>query len=240
LEVLSDINPDLIFSYRFIKNLSTQDLNWLEDQIWIISKRRTNKLFELKPTTPRERFYRFAYLNKAHYWGRAHQKEGVRLSDIGVQIKLIDRLENIQERLAGVRLLSMDWKKVISKYDRRDTFFYLDPPYPQHWPSETRNLGSEFFTEDEFIPTLKKMKGKFLLSYELEKFKMFRGFRRYRIKTRWLGAKQLGHRNKFELLVSNYPLKKTNLYVNKSWLCESPFNCDEVDELISIDEINEA
>ena len=65
------------------------------------------------------------------------------------------------------------------------------------------------------IPTLKKIKGKFLLSYELEKTKLFKEFKTYRIKTAWTGANQLGFRKKYELLVSNYPIKESDLYVEK-------------------------
>jgi hypothetical protein len=44
---------------------------------------------------------------------------------------------------------------------------------------------------------------------------LFKGFRTYRVKTLWTGANQLGARNKFELLVSNYPVKSSDLYVEK-------------------------
>ena len=63
---------------------------------------------------------------------------------------------------------------------------------------------------------LKSIKGKFLLSYELEKLNIFKGFKTYRVKTLWTGMHQLGARTKYELLVSNFPLKPNDLYMEKS------------------------
>lgn len=217
-EVINDVNPDLIFAYRFIKEMTDGDLKWLKEQYWIISKTRAENLFKTKPKTPRERFYRFAYLNKAHYWGRTDVMEGVRTGDKGegYHIKLVRRLPEIQERLKGVRIHNWDWMDVIKEYDSADTLFYLDPPYPLHWPREAGKLQAKFFKEEDLVPTLKKMRGQFLLSYELEKMPIFKGFKTYRIKTQWSGARQFGLRPKFELLVSNFPLKPSDLYVEKS------------------------
>ncbi|MBI2069442.1 MAG: DNA adenine methylase [Elusimicrobia bacterium] len=217
-EVINDVNSDLIFSYRFIKNMAPEDWEWLKKQNWVISRGRARKVFEIKPRNPRERFYRFAYLNKSTYWGRTDVWEGVRTGPKGdgYHIKLVGRLPEIKERLQGVRLHSLDWKEAIKQYDSKDTFFYLDPPYPLHWPKEGGGHGSKFFKEEEMLPVLKNIKGKFVLSYELEKVSIFKGFKTYRVKTLWTGMHQLGVRSKYELLVSNFPLKPNDLYVEKS------------------------
>jgi DNA adenine methylase len=198
--------------------MTPEDWEWLKGQNWIISRGRARKVFDSQPKSPRERFYRFTYLNKSLYWGRTDVWEGVRTGEKGegYKIKLVDRLPDIQERLKGVKLHSWDWKDVIKAYDSENTFFYLDPPYPLHWPQEHGGHGSKFFKEDDLLPVLKNIKGKFLLSYELEKLNMFKGFKTYRVKTLWTGMHQLGARTKYELLVSNFPLKPNDLYVKKS------------------------
>jgi len=159
-----------------------------------------------------------AYLNKANYWGRTDRVEGIRwgLKGEGYEIQLVKRLPQIKERLQGVRLMNKDWKGVIDECDSKDAFFYLDPPYPSHWPSDgNRGVGSKFFKEEDLLPALKKIRGRFLLSYELEKISLFKSFKTYRVKTTWTGAHHLGLRNKFELLVSNYSVKESDLYVEK-------------------------
>ncbi|MBI5884282.1 MAG: hypothetical protein HZB91_14395 [Elusimicrobia bacterium] len=65
--------------------------------------------------TPRGRFYRFSYLNKASYWGRTDIWEGIRpngSTGLGARIRLAERLPEIQERLKGVRLHSWDWTPI--------------------------------------------------------------------------------------------------------------------------------
>ncbi|OGS08265.1 MAG: hypothetical protein A2270_10565 [Elusimicrobia bacterium RIFOXYA12_FULL_51_18] len=217
-EVINDVNSDLMFAYRFIKSMTPEDLNWLNKQDWVIHRIRARKLFESQPKTPRERFYRFAYLNKATYWGRTDSWEGVRTgrNGEGYHIRLPLKLPDIQERLKNVTLHSWDWQDILKEYDSDNTFFYLDPPYPIHWPKEGGDHGSKFFKEEDLIPALKSIKGKFILSYELEKLGLFKGFKTYRVKTLWTGMHQLGVRHKYELLVSNFPLKPLNLYFEKS------------------------
>lgn len=216
-EILNDVNPDLIFAYRFIKNMEPKDHEWLAKQHWTISRAHVKKVFNHEPASPRERFYRVAYLNKANYWGRTDRIEGMRSgkNGEGYEIQLVGRLPQIQERLQQVKLFNKDWKETIEMFDSKDAFFYLDPPYPLHWPRETGKVGSKFFKEEDLLPTLKNIKGKFLLSYELEKAKLFKSFNTYRIKTMWTGANQLGFRKKYELLVANYSVKDSDLYVEK-------------------------
>jgi len=223
LEAINDVNADLIWAYRFIKGMTPEDLDWLKKQNWIITRPQAKKLFELKPRTFRERFYRFAYLNKAQYWGRTDVWEGMRpngSTGIGAHIRLVDKLPKIQERLQGVKLHSWDWKDVVKEYDGPNAFFYLDPPYPLHWPKEKGKFGAKFFKEEDMMPVLKSIKGQFLLSYELEKAKLFKGFKTYRIKTLHTGSHQLGGaRKEYELLVANYALKPGDLYVEKNIAC---------------------
>ena len=227
-EVINDLNRDLIFSYRFIKQMDEADLAWLKKQYWVISKTHVEQVFKMQPKTNRERFYRFAYLNKAHYWGRTDVREGVRTGPKGegYRIKLVGRLPDVQKRLQGVKIHSWDWKDIVKAYDSKNSVFYLDPPYPLHWPRETGKMNPKFFKEEELLPVLKSMRGKFILSYELEKADLFKGFKTYRIKTLWQGARTMGVRPKYELLVANFSVTPSDLYVEK---LQEPAVEEEVD-----------
>jgi len=257
VEAINDVNADLIWAYRFIKGMTHEDWDWLKKRNWIISRAHYQKLFEMKPETPRERFYRFAYCNKASYWGRTDVMEGMRSAPgsgagIGSHIRLVERLPEIQDRLKGVMLHSWDWKDVIKEYDSPDSFIYLDPPYPLHWPKEKGKFGGKFFKEEDMLPVLKSIKGRFLLSYELEKAKLFKGFKTYRIKALHTGCHQLGGaRKEYELLVSNYPIKPNSLYIEKSGLTAipadavpalvpPPHNTDCINEIIKQDPVFDA
>lgn len=64
----------------------------------------------------------------------------------------------------------LDYKEIFDLYDSEDTFFYLDPPY---YKKEFLYDGCEGYTKQfhiELRDNIKKLKGKFLLSYNNDKF----------------------------------------------------------------------
>ena len=70
---------------------------------------------------------------------------------------------NISDRLANTIIENKDFEALIIQYDRPDAFFYCDPPY-----FETEGHYAVVFTKEDHIrlrDTLKKIRGKFLLSY---------------------------------------------------------------------------
>lgn len=62
-----------------------------------------------------------------------------------------------------------DYLDILSKYDSENTFFYLDPPYfgkEKFYGKEKNDI--QFHTD--LFNSLKKIKGKFVMSYEENKF----------------------------------------------------------------------
>lgn len=78
----------------------------------------------------------------------------------------VDTFDGIIERLAGVTIECLDWRKMLEKYDSKDTLFYLDPPYVHASRSKKHNYRIEFSTMEhlEFMGSIRKLKGKVLLS----------------------------------------------------------------------------
>ena len=66
-----------------------------------------------------------------------------------------------RELLAKTAILNEDYLSMIEKYDSKDTFFYLDPPF--------HDMECQFVACDvdptQIADALKGLKGKFLLSY---------------------------------------------------------------------------
>jgi len=50
----------------------------------------------------------------------------------------VDKLPEVHNRLSGVVIMNRDAVELIKKYDRKDVFFYLDPPYHQSTRTTTR------------------------------------------------------------------------------------------------------
>jgi len=66
-------------------------------------------------------------------------------------------------RLKEIQIESLDFRKVIEKYDSPETLFYLDPPY---WQCESYYQG-KFSKQDHYdlSAMLNNIQGKFALSY---------------------------------------------------------------------------
>jgi DNA adenine methylase len=113
------------------------------------------------------------------------------------------RFPEIQQRIEKVRIHNQDFRKIIDRYDGPGTFFYLDPPYSQLDPSWGYRENS--ITNKEILEVLKKIKGRFLMSYDdtLENRKLFKDFHRKVVMTRY-GGSGIGTFEKRELLIANY------------------------------------
>lgn len=163
-EVLNDKDAEIAFAFRFLANMTPEQLEKLKRKNWIKSERQFKKLKALTPCTALERFYRFYYLKRASF-GRGGQSFSH--PDAGGRIG-IDHLWRVHERLKRTRVHNVTALKIIDKYDSPSTLFYLDPPYP-----DRAFIGSTFgkYTIkdlEELIQKLEGIKGKFILSLGTE------------------------------------------------------------------------
>jgi DNA adenine methylase len=85
----------------------------------------------------------------------------------------------VRERLRGVHIECLDFEKLITRNDRVDTFFYLDPPYTV--TAKGGYYEHEFKEEDHrrLAALLKGVQGKWLLSYDDAPLirSLYRGFK---------------------------------------------------------------
>uniref|UniRef100_UPI0035A0421E DNA adenine methylase n=1 Tax=Clostridium sp. TaxID=1506 RepID=UPI0035A0421E len=102
---------------------------------------------------------RFFMLIKTSY-GSDYRSYGCVKKDVNVMIKY---LTEIQERLSGVVIENKDFQDLLKVYDKEGSLIYLDPPY---YGTE-RYYQVQFSKEDHIrlFDCLKKVKGKFILSY---------------------------------------------------------------------------
>jgi len=77
----------------------------------------------------------------------------------------IDGMEFYHKRLSNVIILNRDAIDVIQKYDSKDTFFYLDPPYVHSTRTSARyDCDMEDDKHIELLNLIKQCKGKVLIS----------------------------------------------------------------------------
>jgi DNA adenine methylase len=202
-EVVNDLDADIFHIYSDMKvvgeNMINKDFKPSREKF---NRFKNQKTFNSKA----ERLYRNLYLSinsfrqdRKNYIGEKSEKDPrFDRETTGKKYKNTD----YKDRLKDVKIANKDWKRLISKYDSKDTFFYLDPPYSM--ASDNKDYENNDVTIDELYDTLKNIKGKFLLSYDHNKEikNKFKGFRVRTVKTTYkpMGAPI----NKKEYLISNY------------------------------------
>lgn len=206
-EVISDKDSDIIFAYKFIKNLTPEKLARLKRLDWHITKEKFYRIAKTTPSDDVQKFYKFITLKMASY-GRKGYEAGFGGE---TTIRIVDRLEEVQKRLKNTAVLCDDYKNVIKKYDSPNTFFYLDPPYPETTQSqEWKNKGLAWSLENfkELLEYLKNIKGKFLLTITHKLENEIHGFQVKKVEVKRTMDKDNVWKTDYELFVTNYDTKK--------------------------------
>lgn len=102
--------------------------------------------------------------------------------------------------LSGADILNLDYIEVFEKYDSEETFFLLDPPYYIPRVGGYYSCESEFFYHKEFSDYVKKLKGKWLLTYNNSDYikELFKEYNQESIKIDMFGL------DYSELYIRNY------------------------------------
>lgn len=209
-EVLSDKDKGIAFAFRFLRDMTEAQFKRLEGMNWVASRSLFNKLKAMKPKDDVERFYRFLYLKRLSYGAGMAQPHPIRCADnggTGGRVH-IERFWRIHKRLEGAKVHDTDAIALIDKYDKPNTFFYLDPPYPKR-----AFIGQSFkdWTDEDLkklISKLQNIKGKFALSIGTEHAKfMPKNWNINRVKV-WRripsGDAEFNQSYQYEIIVTNY------------------------------------
>jgi DNA adenine methylase len=167
VESLNDINSDLVSFYRVLQNHLEEFCRQFR---WLLSSREIfedfNRQRDAGGLTDIQRAARFYYVQRQAFGGKVYgQSFGVdRSSPPRINLlRIEEELSAVHLRLTGVTLENLPWHRYLEKYDGKETFFYLDPPY---YGCES-DYGKDIFTRDDFdrlAERLAKIQGKFLLS----------------------------------------------------------------------------
>lgn len=165
-EVINDISADVANLFRILQRHYQQLLDVLKWQV--ASRAEFERLIAVDPDTltDLERAARFLYLQRLAFGGKVMGRSFGTATTGGARFdltKLVPMLEDVHERLAGVVIERLSYDRLIPRYDRPHTLFYLDPPY---WGC-TDDYGRDVFSEGDFeclSGLLKATKGRFIMS----------------------------------------------------------------------------
>jgi site-specific DNA-adenine methylase len=127
-EIIADVDDDLVFLHRSIKAMSAAIIEKLQRFQWTCTKESFEKARVLEPQSALERFYKLVFI-------RTHARDGRPdgthpASDHLGSTTDTNKFLGAAERLQNVTILKQDYRKTVDRFDSPDTFFFLDPPYP--------------------------------------------------------------------------------------------------------------
>lgn len=209
-EVINDISKDIANLFRILQRHYPQFLDTLKFQISSRSEFERLKATDPTTLTDLERAARFIYLQKTAFGGKSvSQNFGVKLDTSRFNLhKLAGQLEDVHDRLSHVTIECLPFDKCITRYDRDETLFYLDPPY---WNCEN-DYGKGLFSKADFeglAQQLGTINGKFLMSInDVPEIRfIFERFSIKSVKTRYTVGTQSG-KDVGEILISNFEVKR--------------------------------
>lgn len=211
-EVINDRDGELVTFWRVIQNHLQAFMEYFKYAV--ISR----KLFDLEnrknpeTLTDIQRAVRYYYLQRLSFGGKvAGRTFGTSATQPG-RLNLTCMEETLLEvhwRLERVTIEHLDGIACVERYDRPETFFYIDPPY-YHLSQGYAHK----FTDSDFErlrDCLCKVKGRFLLSINDDPAirKLFRSFSQHRVSLSYSvgntrSVSDTRSKPRFELFVMNY------------------------------------
>ncbi|MDH5560592.1 MAG: DNA adenine methylase [Deltaproteobacteria bacterium] len=209
-EVLNDINRDLTTLFRVLQHHPDEFMRHFK---WAISSRdEFERLNKQNPDslTDIQRASRFYYLQKLCFGGKAFERSFGTSTTNAPRLNLFrieEELSQVHLRLARVQIENLPWQKIITRYDREHTLFYIDPPY---FNCEAY-YGKNIFERSEYremASILKVIKGNFILSLNdhEEIRKTFDGFHIQKVSVPYTLSSKGPPKKAPELLISNVKL----------------------------------
>lgn len=165
------------------------------------------------PADPFEQAVRFFYLNRCGISkgnNPDQSKTGWRNSATSSQnpargyLGAADRIKSFAKRMMGVQIECADYLEVIKKYDSKETFFYIDPPYV----GKEKFFAGGFNQADHEVlaEALNQIQGKALVSYYDDPLidELYKGWRKETFSaTKQIIGEGSGTRTE-EMLLANY------------------------------------
>lgn len=164
-ETINDLDSDLVCFYRVLQNHLEEFLRQFK---WLLSSREWfqdwKRQQEAGGLTDIQKAARYYYLQRHTFGGRVKDRTfgtaPMRRPRINL-LRIEEELSEVHLRLATVVIENLPWQEFIRRYDRKETFFYLDPPYYKT-PYYQHNLELEDYRQAADI--LSEIKAKFILS----------------------------------------------------------------------------
>jgi DNA adenine methylase len=201
VEALNDTHAAVMTCYKFVQNITQEQINKLKKMNWVATRDHRKKLQESSPTDPLLIFHRLTMLRFSGF-NKNENSKGMAREQEGKELKIIDRLIGAKERLKNTKLYCGDYRKIMSKYDgMKDIFFFLDPPYVN---ANVADIGVKEFDHKAFWECVYNLKSKYLVAYNQRDPEKKLGVK----KIKHLAASNIGSKEYITYVLTNYDIQK--------------------------------
>ena len=179
VEVINDLDGELVNFWRVVQNHLQPFMDYfkwavISRKLWLLENRK-----DPATLTDLQRASRYYYLQRLGFAGKTADRTFGLSASRPMNLNLTTMEETLLEvhwRMERATIENLDGCLCIERYDRPDTFFYIDPPY-----YDMSQCYAHKFLEEDFMrleKTLRKIKGRFLLSLNdhADVRKRFKGF----------------------------------------------------------------
>lgn len=203
VEVINDIDKELINLFKMIKHHAPEIERMLEYEFSGRDMFQEYKNYTIEHLTEINRAVRFLYLITQSFAGKG-QHYGYGTTNIPSQQIYKNVLTDLKERLRNTYVENLSFEKIIDKYDREHTFFFIDPPY-----FETTGYEDKFGQEHHLLlrDKLTNLKGKFLLTINDHDStrEWYKDFNIKEVEVNYSVSKDHKDKQKYkELIITNY------------------------------------
>lgn len=205
VEVLNDLDHDIVNFFRVCQQHYEELVRYL--RFTVTSREWFGLLYEAKLDgfTDIQRAARFLYPAKNCYAGLVRRKNFAWSIENPSRFnpeRIPELIEETHHRLARVQIECLPYEQVIEHCDRRQTLFYLDPPY---YNLRLYNHNLEHADFVRMAELLAGIKGKFILSLNdvPEVRSIFKRFKIHGIDLHYTAQKTAGKRFR-EVLITNF------------------------------------
>lgn len=212
VEVINDINGQLV---NFYEVLRTQEKEFVKRMELVVKSREL--FLEYRKTLndislpPLERAFRFYYVNQNAFGGliRYNQKGECNSPFAGSPDRKtqssfwdINKIKNSHDRLRETIIENDSYTKIIKRYDKPYTLFFLDPPYDC---KSGKYNGKTSFDYDELLEQCRNIKGMFILTLNSDLEDKFKEFNVYPNNVHYsIGCTASSSKSYKEIIVTNY------------------------------------
>jgi len=181
IEVYNDINKELVNLFNVVRDAKkSKKLKQLldltphsRDEYYLCKETWQNEVDEIERVRKWYVALMQSYGGTFTSWqhGKSVSRRGMSQSTSKWLGNIEENLPTAIERLKTVQIENLDFRKLIPKYDSKDTLFYLDPPYISDTRKSKQVYANEMTNQEheELVDILKTINGKAILSgYEHE------------------------------------------------------------------------